>query len=93
MNYKRHDFARRHAVLYILTLTAIYQIHTKKGLIDTLLYRAYNICSSYSSLHQEINYLKAVWQKNSFPSFFFIKKCVQKFLNKLFIKRNHKNLT
>ena len=65
----------------------------EKGLIDTLLYRAYNICSSYSSLHQEINYLKAVWQKNSFPSFFFIKKCVQKFLNKLFIKRNHKNLS
>ena len=64
----------------------------KKGLIDTLLYRVYNICSNYSSLHQEINYLKTVWQKNSFP-LFFIDKFVQKFFNKLFIKRNHKNLT
>ena len=64
----------------------------KKGLIDTLLYRAYNICSNYSSFHQEINYLKTVWQKNLFP-LFFIDKCVQKFLNKLFIKRNHQNLT
>ena len=30
MNYKRHYFVRRHAVMYILTLTAIYQIRTKK---------------------------------------------------------------
>ena len=32
----------------------------KKGLIDTLLYRAYNICYSYASFDQEINYLKTV---------------------------------
>ena len=32
----------------------------KKGLIDTLLYRAYNICSSYASFDQEINCLKTV---------------------------------
>ena len=32
----------------------------RKGLIDTLLYRAYNICSTYSSFHQEIDYLKSV---------------------------------
>ena len=31
-------------------------------------------------------------QKNSFP-LFFLDKCVQKFLNNLFIKRNHKSLT
>ena len=64
----------------------------EKGLIDTLLYRAYNICSSYASFDQEINYLETAWQKNSFP-LFFIDKCVQKFLNKLFIKRNHQKLT
>ena len=45
-----------------------------------------------SSFHQEINYLKTIWQKNSFP-LFFIDKCVQNILTKLFIKRNHKNLT
>ena len=55
----------------------------KKGLIDTLLYRAYNICSSYASFDQEISYLKAVWQKNSFP-LFFIDKCVQKFLKVIY---------
>ena len=64
----------------------------KRGLNDTLLYRAYNICSNYFSFHEEINYLKTVWQKNSFP-LFFIEKCAQKFLNKFFIKHNHQNLT
>ena len=33
----------------------------EKGLLDTLLYRAYNICSNHSGFHQEINYLKTVW--------------------------------
>ena len=55
----------------------------KKGLLQTLLYRAYN-----TNLRQEIVYLKSVWQKNSFP-LFFIDKCVHKFLNSLFLKRHH----
>ena len=55
----------------------------KKGLFQTLLYRAYN-----TNLRQEIVYLKSVWQKNSFP-LFFIDKCVHKFLNSLFLKRHH----
>ena len=88
MNYKRNYFARRHSAVYILTLTIL---ALRKGLINTL-YRAYNTCSNYSSFQQEINYLKTIWQKNSFP-LFFIDKCVQKFLNKLFIKRDHQNLT
>ena len=88
MNYKRNYFARRHSAVYILTLTIL---ALRKGLINTLLYRAYNTCSNYSSFQQEINYLKTIWQKNSFP-LFFIDKCVQKFLNKLFIKRDHQNL-
>ena len=58
----------------------------KKGLIDTLLHRSYNIHSNYASFHQEILFLKSVWQQNSFP-LFFIDKCVKKFLDKLFIKR------
>ena len=41
----------------------------KKGLVDTLLSQAFNICPNYSSFHQEINYLKTVWQKNSFLLF------------------------
>ena len=40
----------------------------KKGLIDTLLHRSYNICSDYASFHQEILFIKSVWQKNSIIS-------------------------
>ena len=58
----------------------------KKGLIDTLLHRSYNICSDFASFYQEILFLKSVWQKNSFP-LFFIDKYVNKFLDKLFIKK------
>ena len=58
----------------------------KKGLISTLWHCSYNVCSDYPSFHQEVLFLKSVWQKNSFP-LFFIDKCVKKFLDKLLIKR------
>ena len=50
----------------------------KKGLLQTLLYRAFNICSNCTNLHKEIIYLKSIWRKNSFP-LLFINKCVRKF--------------
>ena len=59
----------------------------KKGLIHTPLFRAYNICADYVTLHTEIEFLKSIWQRNSFP-LFFIDKCIKRFLDKLFIKRN-----
>ena len=59
----------------------------KRGLISTLLHRAYTICSDYDKLHQEIGRLKTIWQKNSFP-LSFIDRCVKKFLDKLFVKRD-----
>ena len=62
----------------------------KKGLIHTLLFRAYNICADYNTLHNEIEYLKSVWQRNSFP-FFFIDSCIKKFLDKLFISSKPSN--
>ena len=57
----------------------------KKGLIHNLLFRAYNICADYVTLHNEIEFLK--WQRNSFP-LFFIDNCIKKILDKLFIKGN-----
>ena len=56
----------------------------KRGLLHTLLCRTYNICSSYFQIHEDIIHLKSVWEKNSFP-FFFIDKCIHKFLNKLLL--------
>ena len=62
----------------------------KKGLIHTLLFRAYNICADYTILHNEIEFLKSIWQKNSFP-LFFIDNCIKKFLDQLFISRDPSN--
>ena len=59
----------------------------KRGLISTLLYRAYTLCSDYDIIHQEICKLKTIWQKNNFP-LSFIDRCVKIFLDKLFVKRN-----
>ena len=52
-----------------------------------LLFRAYNICADYITVHNEIELLKSMWQRHSFP-LFFIDNCIKKSLGKLFIKRN-----
>ena len=44
----------------------------------------------YNTLHNEIEYLKSVWQRNSFP-LFFIDSCIKKFLDKLFISSRPSN--
>ena len=58
----------------------------KHGLIFTLLFRTYTLCSNYTLLHTEIENLKTIWQKNSYP-LFFIDKVIYRFLDQLFIKR------
>ena len=62
----------------------------KKGLIDTFLFRSYNICADYNILHNEMKYSKTIWQKNLF-SLFFTDNCIKKCLDKLFITRKSSN--
>ena len=59
----------------------------KKGLVSTLLYRAYMICSSFQTLHDEIEKLKKIFSKNGYPSK-FVDKCILKFFNKLYEKKD-----
>ena len=59
----------------------------KRGLIATLLHRTYTICSDYGRLHEEINELKTIWQKNKFP-LFFIDKCIKKISWQTFQQKN-----
>ena len=58
----------------------------KKGLVYTLILRAFNICANYNTLHNEVQYLKSIWQKKLFP-IFFNDSCIRRFLDKLFITR------
>ena len=41
------------------------------GLIHNLLFRAYNIYADYITLHNDIEFLKTIWQRNSFPTFLY----------------------
>ena len=55
----------------------------KKGLIYTLLHRAFVLCCSWDKFHSEVCFLKEIFRKNVFPEF-FIDRCVKIFLDKLF---------
>ncbi len=58
----------------------------KRGLVSTLLYRAYSISSSYGSLHEEVENLKKIFARNGYPSK-FVDKCIFNFFNKIYEKR------
>ena len=58
----------------------------QRGLISTLLYRAYAISSSYGSLHEEVKNLKKIFAKNGYPSR-FVDRCIFNFFNKVYEKR------
>ena len=58
----------------------------KRGLVLTLLHRAYVINSCYDGIHKEITKLKDILQRNRYPER-FIERCIEKFFNKLYDKR------
>ena len=58
----------------------------KRGLVSTLLHRAFQITSSYRSLHEEVEKLKKIFAKNGYPSK-FVDKCIFHFFNKIYEKR------
>ena len=63
----------------------------KSGLLNTLLYRAYAISSSYVIFHAEIQKLKGILVKNAFP-LYFIDNSIRKFLNKRFCINDREKL-
>ena len=58
----------------------------KKGLIYTLLHRAFTLCSSWDAFHEEVTYLRQTFLKNAYPGY-FIDKCTKLFLDKIFITK------
>ena len=55
----------------------------KCNFVSTLLSRAYKVCSSYSNLHQEFEFLRNFFQNNGFPLSWIDQK-INIFLNKRF---------
>ena len=56
----------------------------KKSLIDTLLFRCFSICSDYTLFHLEVEHLREILKKNSYPSG-IIEQSIKSFLNKLHV--------
>ena len=59
----------------------------KRGLIETLLHRSFRLCSNYENFHWEIETLKSILKRNSYPHN-LVNHCIKKFLNKLFVQRD-----
>ena len=59
----------------------------KRGLIETLLHRSFRLCSNYENFHREIETLKSILKRNSYPHN-LVNHCIKKFLNKLFVQRD-----
>ena len=55
----------------------------KKGLIMTLLFRIFNICSNFKLITEEISKLKIIMRKNGYP-LRFIDKCINVFFLKYY---------
>ena len=75
------------------TFTGIYTHFTsflpsvyKMGLLSTILFRYYSLCSSYTSFHKEILNFKMIFLKNGYAAN-YIDTCIKRFLNKIFIKK------
>ena len=56
----------------------------KFGMLYTLVYRCFTLCSDWSKFHRELVTLKEIFQRNGYPKS-FIDKCFKKFLDRLHI--------
>ena len=58
----------------------------KFGMIYTLVFRCFSICSDWTKFHQELSFLKNVFLQNGYPTS-FIDKCFKAFLGQLHLKK------
>ena len=55
----------------------------KRGLLFTLLFRGFSLCTDWKKFHSEMTILKSIMGKNGFPRD-FVDKCIKAFLDKIF---------
>ena len=58
----------------------------KHGLVNTLIFRCFKICSSYEEIRNEIVSLKDILKHNSYPKN-FIDNCIKNFFDKLYVSK------
>ena len=54
----------------------------KQSLVSTLLFCIFTVCSSWELMHREVESLKLILRKNSYPKY-LTEKLVKKFFNKV----------
>ena len=79
--YRKHTFSG-----VFTNFDSFIPLSYKTGLIWSLLYRAFSLCSSFELLHQEILKLKDIFKRNGYR-ISFIDKCVKRFLDKVFVEK------
>ena len=60
----------------------------KFGIVYTLVYTCFHICSNWTQFHTELIFLKGIFQKNGYPEN-FIDKCFKKFLNNIHLVKEN----
>ena len=58
----------------------------KIGLVHTLLFRFFKICSSMENFHIEVEHLRSILKCNNYPVN-IIDQCIKKFLDKLYVPK------
>ena len=58
----------------------------KKSLIFTLLFRCYSLCSNYEKFHVEIEFLRDIFKRNSYPSN-LVENAISIFLKQLYVPK------
>ena len=69
-------------VVFIHILTVFLPSTYKIGMIYTLVFRCFRICSDWNKFHKEIIFLKDIFLKNGYPTS-FIDKCFKTLLDQL----------
>ena len=68
----------------MLNFSAMCPYRWKIGLINCMLYRAYNICCNWYSFTKEIEVLRDLFRQNGYPGLTF-ENCVKRFIDSKFI--------
>ena len=58
----------------------------KFGIVYTLVYTCFHICSNWTQFHTELIFLKGIFRKNGYPEN-FIDKCFKKFIISILFKK------
>ena len=77
---------KRPSVVFILNFDRFIPETYKTDLIKSLLFRCFNFCADFVKSHHEINVLKSILYKNSYPRD-FVDKCIKTILDRVLTQK------